>query len=161
MAYQKYPASHGFRWSDNEELILLDELSNNISINDIAINHNRTMGGIKARIKEISLKMYNNGISIEEISKKTFLSHNQILNFAKTKKESEKKQNKESSDFNMVQIKDEINLISKNIELTYKLLEHTILKLDIHVEKTNKELEKLFNENKELKKYIEKNIQKN
>ncbi len=72
MAYQKYPASHGFRWSDNEELILLDELSNNISINDIAINHNRTMGGIKARIKEISLKMYNNGISIEEISKKIF-----------------------------------------------------------------------------------------
>jgi hypothetical protein len=43
---REYPSNMGQKWSDDEEILLLEELNNNIDIEIIAQNHNRTIGGI-------------------------------------------------------------------------------------------------------------------
>jgi hypothetical protein len=55
---KEYPPNMGQKWTDQEETLLLEELDKNININIIAQNHNRTLGGIICRQKEIAYKMY-------------------------------------------------------------------------------------------------------
>ena len=40
------PASKGTRWKDAEDVRLLDEIKENISLAKIAAEHSRTIGGI-------------------------------------------------------------------------------------------------------------------
>ena len=47
----------GSKWTSQEEANLLEELKNNISITDIAINHKRGEGGINARIINLVYKI--------------------------------------------------------------------------------------------------------
>jgi hypothetical protein len=75
----------GMRWTNYEEQFLLNQIKENITINDIAVNHKRTTGAINARIKEIAYKMYMNGISIEEIELKTKINCEQLLKIKKDK----------------------------------------------------------------------------
>jgi hypothetical protein len=75
---KEYPSNMGQKWSDGEELLLLEELNNNIDIEIIAQKHCRTIGGINSRRKEIAYKMYLKNISMEEIIKKTKLDYNSI-----------------------------------------------------------------------------------
>ena len=44
--HREYPSNMGQKWSDEEEILLLEELNNNIDIEIIAQKHNRTIGGI-------------------------------------------------------------------------------------------------------------------
>ena len=44
--------------SDDEEILLLEELNNNIDIENIAQKHCRTIGGIHSRRQDIAYKMY-------------------------------------------------------------------------------------------------------
>jgi len=76
---KEYPSNIGQRWSDEEEITLLDELNKNIDIEIIAQNHNRTIGGINSRRREIVYKMYLKNISMEEIIEKTKLDETNIL----------------------------------------------------------------------------------
>ena len=76
---KEYPPNIGQKWTDEEELLLLDELNKNIDIELIAKTHNRTTGGINARRREIAFKLYNNNISIEEIINKTKLDKDQVM----------------------------------------------------------------------------------
>ena len=76
---KEYPSNIGQRWSDEEEITLLDELNKNIDIEIIAQNHNRTIGGINSRRREIAYKMYLKNISMEEIIEKTKLDETNIL----------------------------------------------------------------------------------
>jgi hypothetical protein len=69
----KYPSNYFKKWSDEEEIELLEELNKNIDIEIIALNHNRTKGGISSRCQHIAYKMYLKNISIEEIIEKTKL----------------------------------------------------------------------------------------
>ena len=55
---KEYPSNMGQKWTDEEELLLLEELNNNIDIETISQKHNRTIGGIECRRKEIVYKMY-------------------------------------------------------------------------------------------------------
>jgi hypothetical protein len=73
-----YPSNMGQKWSDEEELLLLEELSNNIDIETIAQKHNRTVGGINSRRREIAYKMYLKHFSTEEIIRKTKLDYDSI-----------------------------------------------------------------------------------
>ena len=73
-----YPSNMGQKWSDEEEILLLEELNNNIDIEIIAQKHNRTIGGINSRRKEIAYKMYLKNVSIEEIIRQTKLDNNSI-----------------------------------------------------------------------------------
>jgi len=75
---KEYPSNMGQKWSNEEELLLLEELNNNIDIEIIAQKHNRTIGGINSRRREIAYKMYLKNVSIEEIIRKTKLDNNYI-----------------------------------------------------------------------------------
>ena len=75
---REYPSNMGQKWSDDEELLLLEELNNNIDIEIIAQKHNRTIGGINSRRQEIAYKMYLKNVSIEEIIRQTKLDNNSI-----------------------------------------------------------------------------------
>ena len=73
-----YPSNMGQKWSDKEEILLLEELNNNIDIEIIAQKHNRTIGGINSRRREIAYKMYLKNVYIEEIIRQTKLDNNSI-----------------------------------------------------------------------------------
>ena len=73
-----YPSNVGQIWTDDEEILLLEELSKNIDIKLIAQSHNRTIGGINARRRLIACKLYDNNIPMEEIMLKTKLAEYQI-----------------------------------------------------------------------------------
>jgi hypothetical protein len=75
---KEYPSNMGQKWSNEEEILLLEELNNNIDIEIIAEKHNRTIGGINSRRREIAYKMYLKKISIEEIIKQTKLDYDFI-----------------------------------------------------------------------------------
>ena len=87
---KEYPSNTGQKWTDEEEILLLEELNKNIDIDIIAKTHNRTTGGINSRRKEIAYKMYNNNINMEEIIMKTKLEENIILDTITKKKNNPK-----------------------------------------------------------------------
>ena len=65
------------RWSNKEELTLLEELNDNLTINQISLNHKRSQGAIKSRIKLLTYKM-KDGISVVEICNKNKLDANSL-----------------------------------------------------------------------------------
>jgi hypothetical protein len=86
-----YPSNLGQKWTFEEEELLLEELSKDIDIKTIAINHNRTEGAIYARQKQMSYEMYLSNISYDEISQKIKLSISDIEETINKKKEFNKK----------------------------------------------------------------------
>jgi len=102
---KEYPSNLGQKWSDEEEIKLLEELNKNIDIEIIALNHNRTKGGISSRCQHIAYKMYLKNISIEEIIEKTKLDEKSIKKTIEKKKEIE----------NPLSIKDEIDQLKNEI----------------------------------------------
>jgi len=85
-----YPSNIGQKWTDEEETLLLEELSKNSDIQVIAQCHNRTAGGINARRKEIAYKLYRNNNSMEEIILKTKLDEDQIIETIKRRQHNPK-----------------------------------------------------------------------
>ena len=75
---KEYPSNMGQKWNDEEEALLLQELNDNIDIEIIAQKHNRTIGGINSRRREIAYKMYLKNVSIDEIIRQTKLDNNSI-----------------------------------------------------------------------------------
>ena len=88
---KEYPSNTGQKWTDEEETLLLEELSKNTDIQAIAQCHNRTTGGINARRREIAYKLYSNNISMEEIILKTKLNEHQIIETIKRRQTNVKK----------------------------------------------------------------------
>lgn len=76
---KEYPTKMGEKWTDAEETKLLKELNENIDIEEIAIKHERTIGGIYARCRDIAYKMYLKNIPFDEITKQTKLDYNNIM----------------------------------------------------------------------------------
>ena len=87
---KEYPSKMGQKCTDEEETLLLEELNKNMDIETISQTHNRTIGGINARLRDIAYKMYLKNISMEEIIKKTKLNPEYI------RQTIEKKQNNNS-----------------------------------------------------------------
>ena len=71
-------SNKGQKWTNEEELLLLQELHNNIDIKSIAQSHKRTIGSINSRRRKIAYDLYNNTIPMKEIILKTKLSEDQI-----------------------------------------------------------------------------------
>jgi len=65
---KEYPPNLGKYWSEEEEGALLEELGKDTSIEMIAANHARTVGGITSRIRYIVNNLHSKDMSIEEIS---------------------------------------------------------------------------------------------
>lgn len=73
---KKYPINTGKKWSDAENKLLFEEFRKGIDIHTIAKNHNRTIGGITARIGRIICNMVVNKKSMEEIINKETAIYN-------------------------------------------------------------------------------------
>jgi hypothetical protein len=88
---KEYPSNMGKKWADEEEILLLEELSKNIDIQLIAQSHNRTIGGINSKRREIAYKLYSNNNSMEEIMLKTKLDEDEIIETIKRRQNNPKK----------------------------------------------------------------------
>lgn len=104
----EYPSNMGQKWTDEEEILLLEELNNNIDIEIIAQKHKRTIGGINSRCREIAYKMYLKNVSIEEIIRQTKLDNNYIEEIIK------KRQNNNSKKIKTKEIDNVFISINKN-----------------------------------------------
>lgn len=116
-----YPKNLGKLWTKDEENLLLQELSENFDIENIAINHERTIGGIIAKINDIAYKMYIRNISIAEIIEKTKLDEKkleEVIEKKKAKIQSGKKINDNT---------DKLVRKSDIIEIKYEIKELKIL----------------------------------
>lgn len=65
-------------WSEIEDETLLQELEENISISNIAINHKRTYNAITTRIWRIAYQLVLDNTDVETILEKTKLSQQQL-----------------------------------------------------------------------------------
>lgn len=70
--------NRGKKWDNNEETLLLDEISKNIPLDSIAVNHGRTKGAIVLHLQEMAYKMHLFGVSFDDIISKTGLDKTQI-----------------------------------------------------------------------------------
>ena len=118
---KEYPSNTGQKWTNEEEILLLEELSKNINIQLIAQCHNRTTGGINARRREIAYKLYNNNNSMDEIILKTKLDRECIREII------ERRQNNNSKKITEIKkpLESEINEMKNDI----KELKNTIKEL--------------------------------
>ena len=74
----KYPANMGKAWSDDEVLQLLQGIRKKKTMEEIAEEHGRTVGGISSRLRQIATDYHNEGRPIEQIQKFTGLTTEQI-----------------------------------------------------------------------------------
>ena len=120
-----YPSNAGQKWTEEEETLLLKELSENTDIQAISQSHNRTTGGIISRCREIAYKLYSNNNSMEVIILKTKLDEDQIIEIIK------KRQNKPNKCKFVTEIKKQFSIESEIYEMKndIKELKNTIKEL--------------------------------
>ena len=115
----KYPARMGQAWTGEETKDLLKAVESGHHINDIANHHERTVGGIRARLCTIAADLhFNHKTSMDEIMNITGLNVAQIENaiFDREEKTNEKDMRKKKADVgDLMKVLGEIN--SKLTEL--------------------------------------------
>ena len=112
---------------------LLEELNNNINVSTIAEKHNRSVGGINGRCRDIAYKMYLKNIHLEQIIQITKLDEDCIQQtierrqITASKKKVEKQIQKTAPEKNpqKLSIENEISEMKHEI----KELKHTIKEL--------------------------------
>lgn len=126
----------GLKWDEDEDKKVLDKLTNNVSIDDIAKELKRTANSIKTRIVMNALKMIDEeGHESAEVMKKFKLTDNDI------------KEYKEKKEYREVQLKDISNkILNKNvpnptIKDVYLLLKEMVVKMNVIEEKLEEKLE--------------------
>ena len=109
----KYPSRMGQRWKDEEVIKLLTSIENKKTIEDIAKEHDRTVGGIRSYINKLATDYhFNNKMSIEEIQKVTGLSKEEIDDAVK------RREYKQSLKKNSSEIKKKTKPILSKLETT-------------------------------------------
>ena len=73
-----YPARMGKAWDDHEILNLLKKIRENKTVDIIAKEHERTVGGITSKLRVLAYEFYEEGKTIDQIKKYTGLSTEQI-----------------------------------------------------------------------------------
>ena len=125
---KKYPLNFCQKWTDDEEITLLEELDKNMGIITIAEIHGRTTGGINSRRRLIAYKMYLEGIDIEKIIQSTKLDKLSVvaqisenLSSMETKKtlETQSSNNQYSE---IIELKNEIISLKKDIKELFRLI---------------------------------------
>lgn len=74
----KYPMRMGQPWDTDEENKLLDLVKRNTDVREIALEFQRSVGGITSRLKVIAVQLHNKGTPVEQITEKTGLSLEEI-----------------------------------------------------------------------------------
>ncbi len=106
---KEYHSNTGQKWTDQEETLLLENLSKNTDIQLIAQSHNRTTGGINARRRVIAYRLYSNNNTMEEIILKTKLDEDQIIETIKKRQDNSKKCKSVTEIKDKISIENEIN----------------------------------------------------
>jgi hypothetical protein len=76
----KYPGRMGKAWYDEEVIQLLTSIRNKKSMNEIATEHERTLGGIRAKLRGLAADYYlNDKKPISEIIQLTGLERDVII----------------------------------------------------------------------------------
>jgi len=115
-------SNSGNFWSKEEDNLLLRELKDCTNINDIAENHRRTNGSIRARINKIVYEMFKQNVPILEIIEKTKLNKEKIEEIIKKQKSCDveycnklKIQNK----LQYLNIKKKLKLLTDSVDAIY------------------------------------------
>jgi hypothetical protein len=134
-------ASVGFKWSDEEEKQLLEEIKKGMKYTDIAILHNRTEGAISSRLRHIAYKLYLNNTTLDDISYMTKIEKKDIEYIIKQRSNmSNKKRYKE----HILTKNEDISTETSTTETLTKEL--NILKSDVaEIKKDVKEILRLIN----------------
>lgn len=92
--------NNGKRWSDEEDTLLLQELNENMTFEQLSNIHQRSISAIKARIFIKAVNDYKNGVDIEVIYSRYILNENtfndaqEYVKKMESKKEGEKNKEK-------------------------------------------------------------------
>jgi len=111
---KEYPSNLGKAWSEDEETLLIEELYSNIDIETIARNHERTIGGINSRRRQIAYNMYLNNSSMESIIKWTKLDEECIKQIIEKKSEDKTVKIKKDKPVKITKVKDD-NMIKEEV----------------------------------------------
>ena len=128
----KYPARMGQPWKDEEIMQLLQSIQKKKSIEEIAEEHGRTIGGINSRRRELAADYHFNGNrTIEEIQKFTGLTKEEVEYAIKRRSQPK-----------IVKIKEAVNILvepskesSTNISDIRELLKDIQAKINLVLEK--------------------------
>lgn len=73
-------AAVGTKWTESEEVQLIESIASGIEIKDIAGEHKRTVGGIASRLREIAVRMIEiDGKTVEDVCSTLRLSKDEVL----------------------------------------------------------------------------------
>lgn len=112
--------NYGKYWSKEEELMLMDELSDKKTINEISKLHGRSIKAIEMRIEIMIRKQYEAKYTISSLMNLYNKSENEIMKIIESTQESDK------MNFNLKreieEMKSKINNIEKYVNKIYKLV---------------------------------------
>jgi hypothetical protein len=118
----------GMPWSKEEDLDLLEHVSTGKNIKEIALYHERSEGGIRARLYHLAVKMVHDGSSYEEACKVTGIKLDELKN-ALLKKESKTLVNDKKRN-NNINLESKIDLLTQELSTIKRMLKTVLKKLD-------------------------------
>jgi len=118
-------AAYGNKWTDKEEKKLLKELRKGKSVEDIASEHERSIGGITARINKIVLRFHNEGKNVIDIMNLTGFSESRVEEITNKRSYSKTKEKKDVDR----DILDRIELLEETFEKRLKKIDKKLEKL--------------------------------
>ena len=77
------PSNYGNKWSEEEQKILIKLLNEGNEIDKIALQLNRTIGGVKGEIRKIVFNKYMQGEDAEKISKELNIIYKNVKSIIK------------------------------------------------------------------------------
>ena len=121
------------QWTEEEEVLLLEELNTNIDIETIAKNHGRTVGGIHSRCREIAYKMYLKNISMEEITNQTKLDEESIRQTIKRRQHNNTQEIKKpfSVESEIAEIKNELKELKNTVKELVEMMKAVYVSGDV------------------------------
>lgn len=143
------PENCGKSWDKTEDEKVLKMIKDGKTLNDIALEHKRTLGGIRSRLNVIARDLHKHGMTIEDIQKKLRFVSTDDIKIAIDYVKPEKNVNKNLTS-------DMINEI-KEINKTLRLL------LMIEIKKNKLDYNEIFSDlnNGQFENIINKNISNN
>lgn len=111
----------GVRWTKQEDIKLDEEVSENKSYEDIAIEHKRTIVGIKLRvIHKIIYPKYKNNIDINDLATEYKIDKEELeknINIIANQKEKEKVKKVKTNDKTLLAIEQKLDYIISIINI--------------------------------------------
>lgn len=112
-------------WSKDEELKLMDEISEKIPIENIAKSHGRTVKAIEMRLESMIRKQYNGSATISSLMSLYNKTESEIRKIIQDQppqqfKEKKKDKNDKNLDEKLNKIEEKINNLEKIILKIYK-----------------------------------------